>query len=327
MSIFRPVFRTALIGGLALGTVAWIVKPERIAAGAEQLRSRMTSWIDENVDDPIIIRQQLQKLQTKYPEQIKDVRSTLTEVEAEIASLTRDNDVAQRVVEIARADLDTLSGLVDSARVQLASAGPEQPVLIAFQGRRLNVDQAFLTANRIKQTADNYESRLASNLRELSLLTAQRDRLTEQLTKLETEFAMFQNKRWEIERKIEFIERNEKLIVMLEEREEKINANDKWQIESLDQLSDRLVAIQTEHEAVLESLANRMHNADYEAQARGQAALERARLGDDSDASVIMYDEFPTMPIIIDEPAAPRSPEAEDISSIARAESRNDSRN
>lgn len=299
--IGKSLFRTALIGGLVLGGSTLVLGPQRMMAGATQIRNTLVCWVDDNVDDPVIIRQQLQKLQAEYPAKIRDVRQSLSEVDGEIAALSRDNGVATKVITMAKTDLETLAGLVDQANVHLASS-TNRPVVVKFQGRHLSVDQAYTTASRIKQTAENYHARLSANERDLTLLSTQRQRLADQLSKLENEYSNFQAHLWQIERQINAIERNEELIEMMEEREVAITENDSWRIETLDGLSHRLAAIQQEHEAVLETLSARLLDESYEDRVKGSEALTN---GVDStfewDLAPQASRTFPQTTIVIDE--------------------------
>lgn len=304
-SIVKTLFRTALIGGLAVGTMTLIVGPHRMAAGVTQVRYHLVTWFDKNVDDPIIIRQQLKKLQAQYPERIREVRKSVAEVDCDIASLTRETEVAAKVVSMAETDLRTLAGLVDQAQVQLAadtSYGRE--VLVKFQGRNLTVDQAYARANRIKQAAVMYNDRKTHADRELTLLETQRKRLVDQLAKLESEYTGFQAQVWQIERQIASIERGEHLIKIMEDREAVIGNNDKFNINSLEQISARLNSVRAEHEAILESIEARNTDEDYYDVANGRVILENQ--GNpfdwslDSEYPAPAVNEFPQAPLIID---------------------------
>ncbi len=305
ISITKTIFRTALIGGLAIGGLTLVVGPERVCAGFDQARMTLVSWVDDNVDDPVLIRRQLQHLQKEYPQKIREIRRSLAEVNSEISSITRQSQIASKAVSLAKVDLASLRDLVDSAQVHLA-ADDGRAVVVKFQGRLLDVSQAYDHAGRIKQAAMSNHDRLAHYETELELLDAQRGRLTEQLDKLQGEYSTFQSQVWQIERQVARLERNEKLIDMIEERENAITSNDKFQMESLEQLSNRLAAIQSEHEAILQTLTNNVSSKDYETRAR-----EELTIGIDSgdpfewDIDRIQVSEelltFPETPIVIDE--------------------------
>lgn len=303
MCIGKTLFRTALIGTLAVGGLTLIVGPQRMATGAAQVRYTLVSWFDNNVEDPVVIRQQLKKLQEQYPERIRELRKALTAVDGDIAATQREIEVASKVVTMAKADLGTLGGLVDQAQVTLAADTGGRDVLVKFQGRHLTVEQAYARANRIKQAAVNYQDRQAQGEHELTLLQNQRKRLNDQLAKLESEYSAFQAQVWQIERQLAAIERDKELIKMMEDREEVLDKNGRFQINSLDQLNARLESVRNEHAAILQSFNEQMTEDDYVSVAKGRIVLEG--MNDPFDWSDIEEtapapDDFPQAPIVIE---------------------------
>lgn len=72
--IFKTLFRTAVIGtalsAAVLGGTAMIVGPERVGALADQVTSRIETHVDANLEDPVVLRRQLEKVRRQYPERI-----------------------------------------------------------------------------------------------------------------------------------------------------------------------------------------------------------------------------------------------------------------
>jgi len=307
-SITKTLFRTAIIGGLAVGGLTLIVGPQRMCTGAAQVKYTLVSWFDQNVDDPIVIRQQLKKLQQQYPERIKKVRRALTAVDGDIAAIDREVEVASRVVNMAQGDLNTLASMVEEANVQLAADTMDRDVVLKFHGNHLTLDQTYERANRIKQAAVNYQDRKVQGERELSLLENQRKRLSDQLAKLESEYAAFQSQVWQIERQIAAITRDKELVKMMEEREEVLDDNGRFQINSLEQLTARLDSVRKEQQAILESYNEQFTEEDYVSVASGRLILEG--IGDPFDWTLEeelnetpVAETFPIMPLVIDERA------------------------
>jgi len=58
----RFIVRWGLIGGLAVGGVTLIVGPQRVLACFDQLQQEANTVIDSLVDDPIVLRRQLEDL-------------------------------------------------------------------------------------------------------------------------------------------------------------------------------------------------------------------------------------------------------------------------
>ena len=280
VSITKGIFRTALIGGLVLGGATLIVGPQRMAAGISQVQHTAIAWFDSNLDDPVVIREQLRRLEQDYPVRIREVQRSVSEVESHIRGLQQDNDVSNRVIGLAREDLSTLAGLVERARtVQNASyRGPDaSPVLVQFDGRNLTVDQAYERGEHLKKTAIAHHDRIAANQRDLALLESQRERLVKQLGELKDEYANFQNEVWQIERQLAAKERNEQLIDWMQEREELFaeSSEDRFDVSSLKQIKNRLDQEINETTAVLESMASREAGEDLVERAEQEIALEQ----------------------------------------------------
>src|SRR5262249_52238347 len=162
-----------------------------------------------NIDDPVAMRRQLQSLADQYPGRIAEVRGELAKVQQQMTQFERDTQVAQRVVAMTTSDLGELKTLV--ARAETEKAAKARPVAIRFARARFDLDEAYLEAGRINTVRLSYQDRLASNNQQLAVLTEQKSRLTEILTKLEGEFNTFQAQSWQLDRQIDAIERNNRL--------------------------------------------------------------------------------------------------------------------
>lgn len=286
VSITKSIFRTVLIGGLVLGGATLIVGPHRMTAGLAQVKHTAITWFDSNLDDPVVIREQLRRLEQEYPERIREMQRSVSEVEGHIAALKKDNEVSTRVIGLAREDLTTLASLVERARsVQNASfqyhngvTSSVTPVLVQFDGRNITVEQAYERGEHLKKTAIAHHDRLAANSRDLALLESQRERLVKQLTEIKDEYANFQSEVWQIERQLAAKERNEQLIEWMQDREELFAESaerDRFDVSSLKQIRGRLDQEINETTAVLESMSSREAGEDLVKRAEKEIALEQ----------------------------------------------------
>ena len=314
----KMVFRGALIGGLVLGGATLVLGPDRIAAGCAQVRHYATAWFDGQIEDPVLMRQQLQTLQKQYPERIKELRGSLAEVDAQISQLKRDSEVAAKVVDMAKNDLASLGSMVDRANVQLAANTGNNAVLIKFQGKNITVDEAFNKGTNIKQTAVAYQDRLAANERDLKLLTTQRTRLAEQLEKAQHEYTNFQTQAWSIERQIAAVERNGKIVDMLQDNQDAIESGDKWKVVSLDDMQNRLAALQAENEALLETMGTIESGTAYEERAKSALTAGDNPFVWDIEPKQAAQEGFPEAPVIIDEDDT-QAPAGADVTDAAMA--------
>lgn len=265
--ITRSVLRWGLIGGLALGGLTLMVGPGPVAAGFAQMRAKARGLADRVVDDPVALRHQLQQLADEYPDRIAEVRGEMAEVEHQITELDRDVEIATRVVAYTSEDLNVLKERL--ARAEAEAASTVRPVFIRFEGVRFDIDEARNEALRIGNVRRSYQDRLASDRNQQKLLAEQRSHLVEILAKLEDDFSQYQSQLWNLDRQIEALERNERVIELVEQQQETLASYDRFtKVGNLKQIEGRLAQLRQEQEAQLEYLRNRGFQDDYESKAR-----------------------------------------------------------
>lgn len=261
--ITRGIFRWGLIGGLALGGLTLLVGPDRVAAGFAQIRSKAQGVVDSCVDDPVALRRQLQSLADQYPDRIAQVRGELAQVDHQIAQFERDTQVSHRVVAMTTDDLGKLNTLVTRAETEKASS--TRPVSIRFEGNRFELDDVYTEAARINKVRLSYQDRLASNQQQLTVLGEQKKRLVDIAAKLENEYTTFQTQMWQLDRQIDAIERNGRLIEMTEQLQATLDSYSKWgEVGNLRQLEGKLAELRAVQEAQLETLTKKGVQTDYE---------------------------------------------------------------
>ena len=226
MCITRSILRIGLVGALALGGVTLLVGKDRVAAGISMIRHKAQNVVDNCVDDPVALRRQLQDLAGQYPDRIAEVRGEMGEVDHQLKQFTRDVGIAERVVAMAGEDLGQLKELV--ARAEESAKTTARPVSIRFEGVKFDVEQAYNEARRINNVRGTYQDRIANDNQQIAFLTEQKDRLGKILSKLETEYSTFQAQLWQLDRQIDSIERNERLIALTEEQQRTLASYEKF---------------------------------------------------------------------------------------------------
>jgi uncharacterized phage infection (PIP) family protein YhgE len=264
-SMSRCVLRWGLIGAAGLGTLAFVVGPERVAAGFDQIRAKAVEACEDFVDDPVALRRQLAALAEKYPERIAEVRAEIGEVDRQLSRLSQDAEVARRVVALTTDDLSEIR----VALQEVAGPGATRLTSMRIGGRSMNAEQARTEARRIADVRTTYKDRLATDETQVSFLETQKSRLSEILDTLEAEHARYEAKLWQLDRQIDAIARNERLIEMTQEQQSILAEYDKFSdVGSLDQLESKLAELRTVQEAQLQTLSRRSETTDYERQAR-----------------------------------------------------------
>lgn len=267
MCIVKSVMRIAVVGGLATGVAVLVAGPERVAALAGQCRTAVCDKIDQSIDDPVALRSQLRTLEAEYPKRITSVRADLAELEGQMSELLRDKAVSVRVVEMASADLSELKDMLARAENARTEA-PTAVINVRFDNQPFSLDQAYSRATQINNTLNVYSTRAADADRDVAFLSQQKERLAELLGTLETERAQFQAQIWQLDGQIEMIARNEKLIDIVEKRQESIDRHSRFEAVSLEQITTHMSKIRAEQEARLQSLASQSETTNYEKKAK-----------------------------------------------------------
>lgn len=274
MKVFKTITHVTLLGGLALGAAAVIAGPHRVTALFDQARTGVVNTIDRHIDDPVALRHQLAQLERTYPQKIGEIRAELGELREQTAGLRREQAIAERVVELAQGDLAELQALLDQAETARAEH-PTRVISVRFDRGTIPLEDAYARATQINGTVRIYETRAEQSGKALSALATQQSRLEELLKQLETERAQFQAQIHELDSQIAMIDRNEKLIEIVEERQDAIDRHERFEAHSLEQVTGRMARIQAEQEAKLESLLARDGKEGYEERAREMLRSER----------------------------------------------------
>jgi phage shock protein A len=287
--ITRCILRYGVIGGIALGGITLLVGPERVAAGLSHVRAKAQTLVDSAVDDPMALRRQLEQLADEYPDRIAEVRGEVAEVEHQIAQFERDVDIAKRVVAMSTDDLQNLKTLV--ARAEVAeSTMSHGAVAIRYEGVRFDIDEAYTEGKRINHVRNTYEDRLAHDEVQLKFLEEQNTRLGDILEKLEDDFNTYQSQLWQLDRQIDAIQRNERLIELTEAQQATLQSYDRFgKVQNLKQLEAKLAELRATQQAQLEYLSKRNVNDDYEKRARYE--LDTVDFDDDPFGRIFELDE------------------------------------
>lgn len=304
MVLGKTLVRTGVILAVVGGTGMVIAGPERLGALFHQTRDGINTVIDKAIEDPIALRAQIKRLESEYPAKIAEVRSDLAEVQGQIAEMTREHKVAQRVVGLASDDLAQLDAVIAQAR-DMQSEHPGAIIRVSFNEKKVALSDAYAKRSQVEQTRELYAGRANDLATDLTYLNEQEGQLAELLTKLETERSEFQAKLFQLDAQIDTIERNERMLGMMEDRQQTIDRHNRYQAHSLDQLNKRLSQIRSEQRGRLEAISGRERDRNY---------VEEAEFLLDHEGRVTPSTEdagFTVAPRVIDvQPAKPAGPVA-----------------
>ncbi|MHC5113070.1 MAG: hypothetical protein ACYTGP_01420 [Planctomycetota bacterium] len=271
--ITRCILRYGVIGGLALGGITLLVGPERVAAGLAQVRTKAQNVVDGCMDDPVALRRQLAQLADQYPDRIEEVSAEVAAVDVQIGQFERDIKIARKVVALTTEDLQNLKALVDRAETRIVTpaslkSGNARPVFIRYEGVRFTVDEALTEGRRINHIRTTTQDRLAHDEFQINFLGEQKARLAEILAKLQEEYSTYQAQLWQLDRQIDAIERNDRLIELTEEQHATLASYERFgKVANLKQLESKLAELRARQEAQLQTLKKRGVATDYEREA------------------------------------------------------------
>ncbi len=281
--IIRGIVRYGVIGGICLGGVTLLVGPSRVAAVYDQVRFTVAKTIDDNIDDPILLRRQLESLKAQYPGRIESVRKDLSAVSKDVAELQHDSEVAIRTVSLVEHDAARVAELIQLAEAKQASG--VQYVLLRHGNDQMKVPEAYTKVAKLEATRDFYSQRVSDNELHLGYLTQQQSRLEALLVQLETEQAQFESQLWQLDNQIAAIARNERIIDEMKKREQSLEINSTASVQSLDQLNAKLADLRDAQEHQLAQLARKQESISYWDKARIQLESE-------TDAETLILPEY-----------------------------------
>ncbi len=277
--ITKTVVRAGLITAVAGGVAVAVAGPDTVRAFLKQARSNAQEALGKAISDPVALRAQMQSLAEQYPQRIAEVRGDLGELTEQIAQLEREQAVARKVVAMADADLDGMKSVL--ARAEAArETGEAQVVRVRFDESRsaCPIDEAYAKANRVTQLRNAYNQKASDIDRDLGYLNQQKERLTAMLDQLNTEHTEFQSQLFGLNQQVEAIQRNDRMIDLMEKRQSQIDHHGRYRAASIDQVKTRLADIRAKQEAKLETFGQATDVKNYENAAKYLLDSENAPL-------------------------------------------------
>jgi predicted nuclease with TOPRIM domain len=275
MPCTKTLCRVTVIGGLATGALVLLAGPQRVGMLFDQARTAVSERIDDQIQDPVALRNQLRQLEKQYPERIAEVEGELAQLSQEMAQLERDRAVSARVVELAQADLDELAPMIEEAQAARSSS-PSAVIRVHWAGQPLSYENAMTRAANIRSTYNAYAARVVEADQTLEVLSTQHARLSDVLGEMQNEFSTFRVQIAELDGQIAAIERNERLIKMVEEREKAIAQLDRHESHSLEHIKGKLAKTRAEQEARLNAALTNSDGDDYAREAEEMLRREAA---------------------------------------------------
>ena len=281
---FKSIAKTtfwgvAILGGLAIGTTL-VAGPNQTRQVVDHIRSNVQATLDEVKDNPVALRAQLQRLEAEYPKRIRAVQKDLGELQMEARRLRWEQAVSERVVEMAQSDLQALTTASQAMRGnhQKAQAAMALSRSVSSNAKGTHVlvrnQPSAGTQQRLEGLAAQHAQNAQDAARDLGYIEKEITRFESLLVELETERAQYHAQLQHLNRQVDSIRRNERLLDMLRERQGLLENAARFESHSLDQITGRLAGIRSQQEAELELLAGSEIEVDYEGRAKAELQWE-----------------------------------------------------
>lgn len=288
----KTVVRVGLVGALLMGAGVAVAGPERIKALFQQTRETINSKIDENITDPVALRAQIKDLEAQYPKRLAEVRGDLAKLREQVNQLQRDLQVSNRVVEMADTDSMKLTAAIDQGRLatiqtaSIESGEPSHRVVIVFKNEKIDLSTAETRRSQIDATRNAYASRAADIQRDLGYLAQQERQLVSLSSRLESEYTSFQTQVFDLDRQIDAIGRNDRMIAIMKDREGTLEEQSRYRAASLDAITTKLADVRARQEATLAAMAKGTERYGYEQDAKAALDREAAQRGRNGEPAV-----------------------------------------
>jgi hypothetical protein len=264
MGITKTVVRAGVITALVGGAAVVIAGPERMCAVVTQTRHSVNKTIDKSISDPVALRAQLRTLEAQYPYRIEEVQGDLADLEQQMTLLRRDMESSRLAASMADEDLSQMHDVLTKAQ-DAKDQGLAQVVKVRFgEERPVSLEQATSKATRVMQVRDAFIAKAGDIERDLGYLEQQHERLSDLLTQLKTEQTEFQTQLFSLDRQVDAIARNDRMITIMSKRQDTIENHSRYRAASLDQITGRLADIRARQESKLQSFTQTSEVKNYE---------------------------------------------------------------
>jgi DNA repair exonuclease SbcCD ATPase subunit len=261
----KKMFKGGLVLALLIGVGAAVLGPQQAQQLMMQAQDNVQGVIDNQFDEHTKVRSQVAKLQAQLPKQISQVREDLSEINTQMSDLQREKSVCERVVTLIDRDLGMLE-----PQVQAASSHGQGTVSLAsvkFRTEAISMSSARKKVDTLKLDRNNYLERSLEADRSLIYLGDQADQFEETLAELESDRARLDAQISQIDQEIVAIERNARMIELLETRRKKLDSYQRFEAGSLDSVQGKLKEIRARQQAELDYLAGKGEHVNYEQEA------------------------------------------------------------
>jgi len=246
---------------------AAVFGPYRVQELCRYVKETAAENLDDMIPDEVELRHDMEKLREEYPARIAELKSMSDEIARQLAEVERDRSLCREVLTLCGEDLEELRPKLETPNQDV----PAAVMKVEFRGAVFTRTEAAERSRKILDIKELYEARLAAANGSVDLLESERARLRAELVELQKEYDQFIAGYRGLERQIDLLRHNEKLIEIASRKERLGRLDSAGWVRSLDAVQRAIERRRTEQEERLRSLKVGNPAAEYEARARVRA--------------------------------------------------------
>jgi chromosome segregation ATPase len=252
---------------LVLVSAGAIFGPGRVQEVLRYLKATAVRNVDGMIPDEVKLRNDIEKLREEYPRRIAELKSMLNELSRGLQEMEEDRGLCREVLALCDEDLGQLR---PGAGAQ-GTAPPALPARIEFRGASFSHEEALERGRKVLEIKDLYEARLKSATASVDLLQSEREALSAELGRLRREYDGFIAQYRGLEREIDLLKHNQRLIEIACRRERLDRLDPASWLRSLDSIKAAIERRKTEQQERLRGFKSGNPVAEYETRARVRA--------------------------------------------------------
>ena len=252
---------------LVLVTAGAVFGPWRIREVLRYVKHTAVQNVDGMIPDEVKLRNDIEKLREEYPQGIAELKSMVAELSRQLQEMEEDRGLCREVLALCEEDLGQLRPGVEAP----GAAPGARAARIEFRGASFSYEEALERSRKILDIKDLYGARLKSTTASVELLQSERERLNAEQIQLRKEYDQFIAQYRCLEREIDLLKRNERLIEIAGRRDRLDRLDSSNWLRSLDSIKAAIERRKTEQQERLRNVKVGNPVAEYETRARVRA--------------------------------------------------------
>ena len=251
------------------GAAAGVVGVERLQNVAQSLSLAAVENIDDMIPHEVRLYSDMERLREEYPERISTLKAMLRELKDQFAETEKDRRLCREVLSLCEEDLGELRPKLEALTTRPEDGSDRgKDATVEFRGISYTHREALERSGKILDIREMYENRLQAGTTSIGLLDSERQEIGAELLDLRKEYDRFLGEYKSLEREIDLLRHNEKLIQIARRRDRIDHIDASGWVRSLDELKKAIYRRKSAQEERLKSYRVGHPAREYEIRAR-----------------------------------------------------------